>query len=74
MWLSCGYNGFVCAAVNDRAYIANKAASIEVTPFTPKTGVVIHTTDAEAQAAGGMEAGEGGREGGREHTHMHTHT
>ncbi len=35
--------------VKDRAYIAEKAASIKVEPFVPKD-IKIHTSDAEAQA------------------------
>ena len=39
---------------------------MEVVPFRPKSGVVIHTNDSEAQAA--MAAGEAGeeREGSRD--------
>jgi ubiquitin-activating enzyme E1 len=35
----------------DRDYIKNVVGAIDVPQFVPKSGVVIHTTDAEAQAA-----------------------
>ena len=47
-------------AIEDRGYITGKAAAVEVSPFQARSGIVIHTTDAEAQAATGLEAGECG--------------
>ncbi len=37
--------------MKERQYIRDKAAAIKVTPFTPRSGVTIHTTDSEAAAA-----------------------
>ena len=48
-------------ATEDRSYIAERAAAHQVAPFSPKSGVVIHTTDSEAQAAMSGDAGEGGQ-------------
>ena len=46
-------------AVKDREVIKRLVSAVTVAPFKPRSGVVIHTTDAEAQAAaGGMSAGE----------------
>lgn len=47
---------YAIETINDRDYIANKVSAVEVAEFRPRSGVVIHTSDAEAQAAGGMEA------------------
>lgn len=43
-------------ASDDRAFIADTAAKVSVAPFTPKSGVVIHTSDAELEAAEAREA------------------
>ncbi len=41
-----------CDAVEvGKDYVVATAAALEVKPFKPRSGVVIHTTDAEAQEA-----------------------
>ena len=35
----------------DRNYVVEKAAAIQVKPFKPRSGVVIHTNDEEAKEA-----------------------
>jgi ubiquitin-activating enzyme E1 len=42
--------------VDDRGYITGKAAAVEMAPFRPRTGVVIHTNDSEALASNAAEA------------------
>ncbi len=38
-------------AVKDRQYLKDRASAIKVAPFVPRSGVTIHTTDSEANAA-----------------------
>ncbi|XP_041047447.1 ubiquitin-like modifier-activating enzyme 1 [Carcharodon carcharias] len=42
----------------DRAEIQKVLLSVDVPPFTPKSGVTIHTSDAEMEAAGGSAESE----------------
>ena len=48
-------------ATDDRSYSAETAATHQVTPFSPKSGVAILTTDSEAQAAMSRDTGERGQ-------------
>ena len=61
----CTFHPVICvvllrAAVTDRVAVKAMVADVHVTPFVPRSGVVIHTTDSEATAAASGMYGEGG--------------